>query len=1498
MTRSISNRMLALLLCILTLCTLVPATTAFAATQCTIDSTDVTDYFQYYNADSQWADLNTPQHYVVESGAVAYCIQHKLGNPHSKGYTSFDPTANYSARTIRGIQIILENGYPCSTGGFSAAQARYATANAVRFWLSEEGADGQWNFTNRSARPNAIRAKSGQQALLDWADSLLAKARAQALMVHSVSFSPATLDMTVSGDYFVASTRVSLVNCSGGYKLDKSALPSGTVVDGFTGRNGDTLTIKVPKQYGNQTIRLDAVGYDDRSTANLFWYAPNSGDYQKVITFTTGSYMPSTDAVLRMTTPAYGHIKIVKSDAETGAKIAGAVFGIYTNAGCTNEVARLTMNGSGTATSGDLMMGTYYVKEISAPAPYLLDSTVHTVSVGASATVTVNAANVPAKGRITVTKTNADKSLGDYSLSGSVFDIYAGGTVISSITVDASGKGTSTSIPLGSYVVKERKASAGFVLNKKEYPVTLSYAGQTVPIVYGEATIPNSPQLGTITVVKEDAETGNQPQGDATLYGAKYVVKDAGGNTVDTLHALGTRVVTSKALPLGKYTIFEVESPTGYMLDDSAHTITLSYGGQNVEIVKSSTTVKDGVIKGKISVVKFGSRELDAGSEEDPDIKPPLAGVQFEIRLKSSGALYDTITTDADGKATSKALPYGTYTVTELRGDANEGYKLVASFEVFVGENEKTYSYILEDKVISMMIKLVKVDAGTGKTISVAGTVFRVEDSTGKEVKFDLLYPQPHTLSEFTTDESGTLFLPGTLPVGEYTLYEVSAPVTYLLNTEPVKFTVSEGSATNQVVTVKLKDTTVKGTISIEKKGEQLTGYTSDETKYGMKYIPVYEMKGLQGVVYQIIAAENIGTLDGTVYYRAGETVCELTTDANGLAASPKLYLGKYYIVEKKTVSGMVLDTTQHEVTLSYADQHTAIVTESLALENQRQKAALDITKTAEYFDYDTGTFYTDYGAGFVFGLYTKNAVGDIPADALMDILVTNENGKAVSAADLPLAEYYLKELDIPAAYEDTDEARVLDATSKNDTDEVFTDSAEALNTLKKGKIVIFKTDENDSECGLEGVVFEVRKKGEKNVICLITTDENGRGESQLLPLGEYTVKERETKAGFILSDEEHSVTISGDKSTVKLKLTNTPNTVMLEKLDITDSDALPGAVIEVTNEAGEIVFTGETNNDGSVVLHELPAGSYTWKETVAPEGYAINVAEFTFSIDEYGKITGDTEMTDEPTCITVKKLDAHTGKPMPGVAFTLLDKQGEVVKLTKAESGYYLPAEDGAETFAVNDKGEAEIRYLKVGEYTLKENTPAGYISTSDSLITLTDEYGISSPCGVVVYNEPTAFKLYKVREDNGKPLAGAGFTFKTKGLPFFSTLKFDKLADGEYIRSENGEYTELMTDAKGGLTVYGLPIGEVWVEESTVPKGFFPIAAFKVEITAGNWSKEPLTTTVKNAVFVKLGMDYDKYEYLYPYISAALLLSGGLAAFFIIRKKKRNTKTTESEE
>lgn len=1498
-------RIPAFLLCILMICSMLPLT-ALAASQVTVnsDSNSGYDYYEYLSGSGDWEDLNTPRHVINETGDVAYCLQHKLGNPHGEGYSSMNPLDSYSSRTVTGIQIILENGYPCNTNGFSAIEAQYATANAVRFWLSEEGADGQWNFTNRAERPNAIRAKSGYQSLLNWSDHLLQLARNQQLMSHSVNFSPPSMELTTSGDYFVGTTRVTLVNCSGGYTLDQSSLPSGTVVEGFTGRNGDTLTIKVPKKYGDQSIRLDATGYDNRTTANVFWYAPDDSDYQKVVAYADDGFKPSADGVLRMTTPAYGKIKIVKS-GEDGKLLPGVVFGVYSDSACTKLVTKLTTGSDGTATTGDLELSTFYVKEISTVKPYILSSKVYPVNVRASETIKVDISNEAAKGKINIRKTNADPAMGDYSLAGSVFDIYSGDKKVASVTVDASGKGTSEALALGNYVVKERQASNGFVLNKKEYSVTLSYDGQTVPIVYGDVTIPNEPQVGTISVTKADAETGDKPQGDATLFGARYQIKDSKGKVVDTLHALGTRVVTSKELPLGTYTVQEIpDPPTGYLLNPNPVTVKLSYAGQNVSVVKESTTIKDEVIKGKIEVTKFGERELQ-GDDPDPDIKPALAGVRFEIKLKSSGKLYDTIVTGENGRGISKDLPYGLYTVTELRSDENEGYKLVDTFEVFINEDDKTFSYILEDKSLEMKIRLVKVDAENGKTVPVAGTTFRIERENGDAVSFEVLYPQPHTLAEFVTDGSGTLFLPDTIPVGKYKLFEVSAVEPYLLNGEPVEFTVNENNAENGVVTVKLKDTPVKGKITIEKKGEMLTGHTTEETKYGTKYIPVYEVKGLEGVVYEVFAAENIG-VPGTVYHKAGEKVCELTTQADGRATSGLLYLGKYVIREKSTVSGFVLDTKEYEVELKYADQHTAVVAETLTKENIRQKALVQMEKQAEHYDPNTGAIYTAYGEGFTFGLFTKEAVGSIPANALLDILVTDKEGKAQSKADLPLCELYLKELSAPhAGYAMPAALYAADVTSKNDVDAVMLDDSHAAvpieNELITKRIKVTKVDTNDHERTLAGAVFEIVDAKSKAVIGIIEVDESGVGTSGELPiLREFILREKVAPIGFCLSKEEiHFTLTAASDEIVKFTFENEPTEVVIEKTDVTTGEAVPGAGITIYDDAtGEVVFEGESNSEGCVIIHELPAGKkYRFVESYSPDGFAINTSEFYFEIDEYGSITGDTEITDEPISVIVEKKNAYDGKPMAGVVFSLTDVDGNPVNVKAAENGYFIPAEDGKESFVVDKDGKAEIRYLPAGDYVLVEETPVGFVSAGSYKLTVTDENGTENPYHATITNSPTALKVFKVHSETNKPVTGAGFTFKVKAFLGFNTLKFTQLENGWYMRDNNGKLTELMVDKNGTLMVLGLPLDtEVFIEESKVPEGFFPNPAQKVILTADNTYEIPLETTIVNAPAVKLGIDSDKYNVL---IAAGITLLGvGVIVWRVVAAKKALKKKEKTEE
>lgn len=1531
------KRIIAIALCALTLIGAMPLTASAASVNIESETNSAADYLEYYS--SGWNDLNTPKHWIMQTGEIVYCVQHKATNPHGVAYQQIDMSSLYSSRTLRGLQIIAENGYPAKTpSGFTADQARQATANAIRFWLSEEGDSQQYSFTNRSAHPTYIRAKSGYGHVLAWADDLLAMARAQALMSHNVSFSPASMALTVSGDFFVGTTSVSLYNCNGGYVLDTSSLPSGSTVAGYTGNNGDTLTIRVPKAYGNQNISLTATGYDNRAITNFTWFGPTSGNYQNVYYCSTSSGAVAT-AALYVSTPAYGKIQTIKTDSETGIRLAGAVLGVYSNSACTNEITRLTTNSSGTAITGDLIMGTYYVKEITAPTGYVLNNQVYTASVTTS-TYTVTVPNTPAKGKIEITKTNGNPKMGNYSLAGAVFDIYSGNIVITSVTTATNGKGTSAAIPLGTYTVKERTAPTGYVLSKETIPVTLAYAGQTVAIVNGTAQIANNPQVGTITVTKADSETGSKAQGDATLNGAKYEIKDSAGKVVDTLHALGTRIVTSKELLLGTYTITEVDSPAGYLLNSAPKTVTLSYGGQNVEAVNESTTMTDTVKKGKISLIKFGSSEIGAAAEtetpkdlevhvndvtttgtetpeeeivsdgeaesittethtidNDPDIKPPLAGVVFEVRLKTSGELYDTLTTDADGFAESTDLPYGTYIVTETVG--KDGYGKVKPFEVFVSENGKTYKYLLEDKAVVLMIKLVKQDAVTKKTIPIAGTTVKILDSSGRQVDFEILYPQPHTLSEFVTDESGTLYLPAKLPYGSYKLMEIKAPTGYTLSSETVSFNVNESDAENGVITVKLFNTPVMGTITVEKTGEMMAGFRTEESQWGTFYSPMYEAKGLTDVMFEVYAAENIGTGDGTVYYNAGDLVAKLTTDANGKATTEKLYLGKYNVVEKSVPSGYVLDTTPHEVILSYKDQNTAVVSEIIGIENMRQKASVQLVKMAEYFDYASGAFYDDYGSGFSFGLYTRDAIGDIPADMLVDLLITDMNGYAENKVDLPLGRYYLKELNVPDEYLDDGAIYYVDVTSSNNTDTAIVDASHVAtpikNTMYKNKVAIVKKDESNKDRLLAGATFEVLHSETKAVLTTFTTNDKGYGESCFLPCGDYLLRETVAPVGFKLPDTVWTVNLPKDSPVLKVfNIYNCPNETVLTKRSSVDDAVLKSATFQVFNDSGEQVFWGNTDENGEVKLKELPVGTYTFVEAVAPDTFSISDETYTFAVTEDGSIMGDTEIKNDPITVIVEKKDSYDKSPMAAVAFNLRDTDGNTVRLKAVDDGYFMPDTDGSETFAVDSDGKAVIKYLKAGNYSLVEQTPTGYVSADSYPLTVTDEHNTSNPYIALIYNAPTALKVHKVHEMTSKALTGAGFSFKTNDGLGFKTLVFTLLESGKYKFDQNGKETKLMVDDNGELFVIGLPLGDVWMEESVVPDGYFPAAPVKLTITKDHCVEEPLTITFPNSPFVKLGMDTDKYNVI---IAIGLALAGIGVVTWRVLARRRNNKIKETE-
>ena len=376
------SRIIILLIIIVCIISLF-SSTALAGTV-RVGTTDVPDYFEYHNS-SGWHDLNTPNHYIVGSNQIAYCLEHKRSSPHSASYSDTDILGSYSARTLTGLRIILENGYPYSTGGLSAAKARYATANAIRFWLSEQGEAQNYNFTNFGAYSNSqlrsyaangrigskVRTKSGQTAVLQYSIELLIKARSQTLMTHDVSFSP--MSMSVSGNYFVGTTRVTLTNMNKGYTLNTNSLPGGSRVSGYTGSNGDVLTIRIPMSSvnSNRSFSISATGYDNRMRANMTAYDAYSSNLQAVVTTITTTSNVADTASLSIRTPAVADLTVSSLTTNKSSYVGGETVTV---------TARIRNQGTASVSSTEVTLSSAYITSITKTTGY--------ISAGGTATVT------------------------------------------------------------------------------------------------------------------------------------------------------------------------------------------------------------------------------------------------------------------------------------------------------------------------------------------------------------------------------------------------------------------------------------------------------------------------------------------------------------------------------------------------------------------------------------------------------------------------------------------------------------------------------------------------------------------------------------------------------------------------------------------------------------------------------------------------------------------------------------------------------------------------------------------------------------------------------------------------------------------------------------------------------------------------------------------------------------------------------------------------------
>ena len=452
------------------------------------------------------------------------------------------------------------------------------------------------------------------------------------------------------------------------------------------------------------------------------------------------------------------------------------------------------------------------------------------------------------------------------------------------------------------------------------------------------------------------------------------------------------------------WTIREITPSEGYLLDTTVHKVGAEPQLYTVEHNQTANDVTEQVMKGNIAIIKH----TDDGETQ---IETPENGATFEICLKSSGSFdaaeedeRDVIVCDENGFGQTKDMPYGVYTVHQTSGW--EGRELMKNFDVFIAQDGQTYRYLINNANFESYIKVVKVDAESGKNIPYAGAGFKIFDPDGNQVTMTFTYPTPTTIDTFYTDANGQLVTPEKLEYGKgYSLVEVQAPYGYVLDSTPVYFDVAEEHSSDEggitVIKVDKPNMAQKGTVSIEKTGEVFSGVNiSGVENADVIYQPVYEVKGLAGAVYEISAAEDIITPDGTLRYAKGEVVDTVTTDENGLAKSKELYLGKYTVVEITAPEGMVINKEAHDVELTYAGQEVSVTETATSFVNDRQKVAVSLEKTIEKNDiFNIGN--GDEMKNISFGLFAAeelvSASGtSIPADGLIEIISLSENGKSL----------------------------------------------------------------------------------------------------------------------------------------------------------------------------------------------------------------------------------------------------------------------------------------------------------------------------------------------------------------------------------------------------------------------------------------------------------------------------------------------------------------------
>ena len=1130
---------------------------------------------------------------------------------------------------------------------------------------------------------------------------------------------------------------------------DKTVKISGTSkVDGTVAKYGVYTDKACKNKVGEITIGKDGTG-----SIQL----PEKQYYVKEISAPTGYSISEEVFALKADENVFvtedftrGTIKVNKT-ADDGIvsgrefKVTGNDGSSYTKKTNANGVAEFSGLKVYNTSTGKAI--TYTVSEINVDTRYEVPKAQNVTLTSGDVDLTVNVKfnNQLKTGSIKINKQSEDNQNGDRE-----FTITGNGKTYT-IKTGSDGIAILSDIP----VYNSNNEKIVYTISEQNVPIRYVVPADQTATLTADATttkkFKNILKKFTVEVTKQDSETASE-QGNGTLARAVYgLYKD--GELVDTYTTDENGYFKTKEYVCGNYTIQEISPSAGYLLDTTVHSVGTEPEKYTIESNPISMTVTEDVVKGNIAIIKHS----DDGSTQ---IETPEVGAEFEVYLKSSGSYAnaveterDHLTCDENGFAQTKDMPYGVYTVHQTVGW--EGTEFIADFDVNISESGQTYRYLINNAEFESYIKVVKVDSETGKTIPYEGAGFEIYDSNGQKISMTFSYPTPTTIDIFYTNSEGYLITLEVLPYGEYSLVEVQAPYGYALDKTPVAFSVSLENAEKEnsltIVKVEKQNTAQKGKISVRKTGDIFTSVTTASSAYTNEngemivnpttYTPVFANGDLSGAVFQVIAVEDIVTLDGTVRASAGDVVAEITTDENGYAETDLLYLGKYEIKEVQAPYGYVRNSESQFVELTYAGQEIAVLdTVNASFVNDYQSVEISLSKVMEN-DELFGIGNNNEYLSVRFGLFAAEDITAadgtvIPADGLLSEVSLAENMTAKFDVQIPFGRYYVKEIS-------TDEHYILNGEKYlvnfeymgQDIQNVDIDCGQFVNLLKRGRIEGHKVDDKSEP--LENAVFglftaDCVKFSRDTAIMTAASDENGCFEFTDVPFGQYIVREIESPRGYILSDKEYAVSIAEDGEVIEITAENKPVTVEISKRDVYGNE-LAGAEMVLENADGEIVdkWTSDGTNH---IVSKLGAGEYMLKEIAAPDGYVIAM-DIKFSVDVYGNVTVENVdskalsdngyplivMVDDTTKVRISKRDITTGEELPGATLQIIDENGNVVE----------------EWVSTDEAHFIEGKLIAGKEYTLRETiAPDGYEIANEISFTVNEDGSVTE---VVMYDEHT---------------------------------------------------------------------------------------------------------------------------------------------------------------